>query len=64
MAKFEFSVAKSDDYVFVNGNTRYLSDCSQADLAVLAKNGDKRVKRVKIKVETPKTEETAKTEES
>ena len=32
------------DFVFVRGNTKYLKNLDQQDLATLYKNGDKRVK--------------------
>lgn len=40
-----YSVGQDEKgHVFVGGNTKYLRDLDQKELAILAKNGDPRVK--------------------
>ncbi|MCE7061264.1 hypothetical protein [Dyadobacter sp. CY343] len=45
MSKQTYSLAdKAEGHSFVNGNTKFLKDMNQDDLAILAGNGDPRVK--------------------
>lgn len=44
MSKYKLNDnAAKEDYIFIGGNTKYLTTCSQEELAVLHKNGDPRV---------------------
>lgn len=44
MSKFKLNDnAGKEDYLFIGGNTKYLAACSQEELALLHKNGDRRV---------------------
>ena len=44
MSAKTYSLAeKAEGYSFVNGNTKFLKDMTQAELKVLAENGDTRI---------------------
>jgi hypothetical protein len=54
----------ADDYLFIGGNTKYLRECSQDEIAILIKNGKKNcfVKKTEEVAEEESLVETISTE--
>ena len=51
MENFKVAEGHENDHVFVRGNTKELGRLNDAEAAVLAKNGDKRIVPVEVPAE-------------